>query len=54
MKGIEYGAKKYGEKQANKEKETLIKIASDEKVLQQTTSASLNDALSQMKALDNQ
>lgn len=54
MKGIEGGAKMYGEKKANKEKETLIKIASDEKVLQQTTSASLNDALSQMKALDNQ
>ncbi len=58
MKGIEGIAKSYGEKQAAKQgaetKQAIIQVASDEKMLQQTASSSLGDALSQMKALDNQ
>jgi hypothetical protein len=58
MKGIEKGAQWYGQRQAAKQgeetKQTLIKVASDDNMLQQTASSSLGDALSQMKALDNQ
>ncbi len=58
MKGIEGIAKSYGEKQSAKQgaetKQAIIQVASDEKMLQQTASSSLGDALSQMKALDNQ
>lgn len=57
MKGIEKGAQWYGEKQAAKQgaetKQAIIQAASDEKMLQQTASSTLGDALSQMKALDN-
>jgi hypothetical protein len=58
MKGIEQGAKAYGDmqvaKQTEKAKQALTQLASDEKVMQQTISTSLDDALSQMNALDNQ
>lgn len=58
IKGVEKGAHWYGERQTAKQseqaKQALTQLASNEKVMQQTVSISLGDALKQMKNLDNQ
>ena len=58
LKGVEKGAKLYGDRQTAKQgeqaKQALTQLASNEKVMQQTVSISLGDALKQMKNLDNQ